>query len=332
VKVLAALVLVALVAGAVVSAQPTGQGITIAILDSGVDGNHPELAGRVERISFAPVAPGLPIDIGGLAATDPNGQGTAVASLAAGTEHGLAPGARILDLQVSPATTGTTLDPAAEGAAIEAMDYLLQDPARARVVLLSFAMRGVSAAGAATLASQAERLADHGVVVLVPASARLSELHTSGHVVTVGAPDCPASSGRQSGDGVVRKPDLVAPASNLRAAAPGTPVNDGPGTTVSGTAFAAAQVAGAAALMLEARDLPGDAATSILRTSSEDLGDPGADDCNGFGRLDPAAAVAAAEAWVDPQEQFPTKPQPSPAALLVGGAIAAALLLRRRRA
>lgn len=328
----AALVLVALLASSMPAQAQDGEGITIAVLDSGVDGNHPELAGRVERISFAPVAPGLPIDIGGFAATDPHGQGTAVASLAAGTQHGLAPSARILDLQVSPQYTGTAIDPAAEGAAIDAMDYLLQDPARAKVVILSFAMRGVSSAGAETLASQAERLAERGVVVIVPAASRLSELHTSGHVLTIGAPDCPASSGRQSGADAVRKPDLVAPASNLAAAAPGTPTNDGPSTTVSGTAFAAAQVAGAAALMLDARDLPVDAATSILRTSSEDLGEPGADDCNGFGRLDPPAAVDAAVAWVDPQEQFPTKPQPSLPVVLVAAALAVALLVRRRRA
>jgi thermitase len=326
------LLLLGLVAAAPpADAQATGEGITVAILDSGVDGEHPELAGRVQRISFAPVAPGLPVDVGSLSSTDPNGQGTAVASIVAGATVGLAPQALILDLQVSPSYTGTTVDRTAEAAAIEAMDYLLQDPSRADVVLLSFASRGVSSAGAQTLASQAERLADEGVVVLVPSAPSMSALHASAAVLTVAAPDCPGGSARQSGDDQVRKPDLVAPASNLRAAAPGTPLNPGPTATVSGTPYAAAQAAGAAALVLDARSgLPSDATAAILRDSSADIGDPGVDDCNGFGLLSPEAAVQMAEAWSDPLERFPTKPTPSPVGLAFLGLAAAAVLARRR--
>lgn len=310
--------------------QASGEDMTVAILDSGVDGQHPELAGRVERVSFAPLVD-LPVDVAAIVSNDPEGQGTAVASLVAGTTLGLAPRAGILDLQVSPSYTGTALDPVAEQAAIDALDFLLRSPGRAQVVVLSFASQGASAAGAATLASQAERLTDKGVLVIVPASPNLSAVHASPAVLTIGAPDCPPSSGRQSGPDQVRKPDLVAPASNLRAAAPGTLANAGPTTTVSGTAFAAAQVAAAAALMLDERQgLPIDALAAILRNSAEDRGDPGPDDCNGFGLLTPGAAVLAAATWVDPLEQYPTKPTPAPAWLGLGGLLAVAVLLRRR--
>ena len=322
----------ALLAAPPAAAQATGEGIVVAVLDSGIDSQHPELAGRVERVSFAPVAPGLPLDVGGLASEDPNGQGTAVASLVAGRTLGVAPGARILDLQVSPGTTGTTLDPVAEQAAIDAMDYLLQDPGRADVVVLSFAMRGLSTAGAGTLASQAAELTEAGVLVVVPASPSLSRLHGSASVLTIGAPDCPASSGRQSGDAQARKPDLVAPASNLRAAAPGTPANQAPTTTVSGTAFAAAQVAGAAALVLDAQGMPVDATASILRDSATDLGEPGADDCNGFGLLSPEGAVGLAQTWVDPLEQYPTKSSPAAPWLAGLAGLLAVAALRRRAA
>jgi subtilisin family serine protease len=329
VRLLAGLIILGLVAAALpAQAAPSGQGVSVAVLDSGVDGNHPELRGRVERVYSPPFAPGIPLGPSQLLA-DPNGQGTAVASLIAGTTLGVAPQARILDLQVSATYTGTALDPAAEASAIEAMDYLLQHPERAQVAILSFASRGVSTAGAETLASQAKQLSEKGVLVIVPASPSLSALHASPAVLTVGAPNC--GSGHQSGEAQPRKPDLVATSDNLRAAQPGTPTNAGPTASVSGTAYAAALAAGAAALMLDAHHgLPVDASASILRDSSADLGDPGPDDCNGFGLLSPQGAVAATDSWVDPQTVYPTKPTPAPLWLAVLGLGAAAAVMRRR--
>jgi len=79
----------------------TGGGITVAVLDSGVDGNHPQLAGRV--------LPGRDFlyTKGGPANRDCVGHGTAVASIIAarGAEgtgfRGMAPDARILPMAVS---------------------------------------------------------------------------------------------------------------------------------------------------------------------------------------------------------------------------------------
>jgi subtilisin family serine protease len=336
VRLAASLLLLGLVATAwPASAAPTGEGIVVAVLDSGVDGEHPSLAGRVDHLSFQPIAPGVPLAPGS-ALADPNGQGTAVASIIAGTQDlGLAPQARILDLQVSARYTGTTLDPAAEQAAIDAMDYLLTNPSRAQVAILSFASRGVSAAGAQTLAEQAQGLRDAGVLVIVPSAATSSALHGDASVVTVAGTDCPAGAQQAAADRA-RKPDLVAEHANVRAAQAASTTNpSGGGTaTFTGTAFAAAKVAGAAALMFDARDgLPVDATAALLRDTAADVGTPGIDQCNGFGLLVPTAAVAGAEAWSDPLLKYPTKPTPGPAALgaLLAIGLGAVLASRRRR-
>ncbi|MGW7005464.1 type VII secretion-associated serine protease mycosin [Streptomyces sp. NPDC054933] len=77
----------------------TGSGVTVAVVDSGVDAAAPELSGRV--------LPGKDFEsAGGDAHQDPDGHGTDMATLIAGDGNsgngvmGLAPGARILPLRV----------------------------------------------------------------------------------------------------------------------------------------------------------------------------------------------------------------------------------------
>ncbi|WP_344627076.1 type VII secretion-associated serine protease mycosin [Kitasatospora arboriphila] len=78
----------------------TGQGITVAVIDGGVNAAHPDLAGQV--------LPGK--DFTGTGNTsDSTGHGTGMASIIAGTgkglggkgEYGLAPGAKILPIKVN---------------------------------------------------------------------------------------------------------------------------------------------------------------------------------------------------------------------------------------
>lgn len=70
-----------------------GAGIGVAVIDSGVDDTHPELAGRV-------VAQGDYTGTTGDGTIDGTGHGTAVASIVAGTSGGMAPGASIWALKV----------------------------------------------------------------------------------------------------------------------------------------------------------------------------------------------------------------------------------------
>lgn len=78
----------------------TGAGVTVAVIDSGVDRRHPQLRGRVlDGADF--------LDPGGDGTRDCAGHGTGVASIIAAGEdagvafRGLAPGVRILPVRVS---------------------------------------------------------------------------------------------------------------------------------------------------------------------------------------------------------------------------------------
>ncbi|MGC5017171.1 type VII secretion-associated serine protease mycosin [Micromonospora sp. DT47] len=78
----------------------SGAGMTVAVIDSGVDRRHPQLRGRVlDGADF--------LDPGGDGTRDCAGHGTGVASIIAAAEgpgvafQGLAPGARILPVRVS---------------------------------------------------------------------------------------------------------------------------------------------------------------------------------------------------------------------------------------
>lgn len=312
--------------------DPDGTGITIAVVDSGVDSTHPELSGRVTRQSFAePSVPGLPLPgVDTPVAEDPDGQGTAVASMAAGRSLGVAPGARILDLQVSAKYTPQEagLNPQTEAAAIEAMDALLRDPARARVVVLSFAENGVSDEGGRTLAAQANSLRDDGVLVIVPTGPASNPLAADASVLTVAGDACPAALGS------TLKPDLVAPSTGRTVATPATSTAAGGTGTMSGTALAAAQVAGAAALLFDLdENLPVDAVAAFLRDAATDQDETGPDTCSGFGELNTTSALAWARMWNDPLASSGTRDSPAPglALLLVGLAVAAVASRRWKR-
>ncbi|WP_329128049.1 type VII secretion-associated serine protease mycosin [Streptomyces sp. NBC_01465] len=83
--------------------QSKGQGVTVAVVDTGVDGSHPDLTGQV--------LPGKDfLSAGGSAHRDLDGHGTSLASEIAGHGHGahhadgvmgLAPAAKILPLRIS---------------------------------------------------------------------------------------------------------------------------------------------------------------------------------------------------------------------------------------
>lgn len=82
--------------------ESQGQGVTVAVVDTGVDGRHPDLTGQVLK--------GKDVTGGGDAQNDTDGHGTGMASLIAGHGHGtsnasgvigLAPKAKILPIKAA---------------------------------------------------------------------------------------------------------------------------------------------------------------------------------------------------------------------------------------
>ncbi|MFG2054018.1 type VII secretion-associated serine protease mycosin [Micromonospora sp. NPDC048930] len=262
-----------------------GAGVVVAVIDSGVDRTHPQLAGRVlDGADF--------LDPGGDGTRDCAGHGTGVASIiAAGTRpgvafRGLAPGARILPVRVSEQQvvegreSGRTVDAAGFARAVRwAVDH------DADVLNLSVVLYADHPAVRAAIADAVRR----DVVVVAAAG----NLHDSGDPRPYPAAyDGVLGVGAIGADGV-RAPfsqtgpyvDLVAPGSDVLMAAPGQGHQ-----RAEGTSYATPFVAATAALLRQYR--PELSAAEVARriVAGADPA-PGRGDGYGAGVLNPYRAV-----------------------------------------
>lgn len=273
----------------------SGAGVSVAVLDTGVDATHPDLAGRVaaeRNFTDDPIVDG-------------NGHGTHVASLVAGSgaaaggaRKGVAFGARLL--------SGKVLDDSGQGsfsAVIAGMQWAADSGAR--VVNLSLGS-GAPSTGLDPLSLAVNALtASHGVLFVAsagntgPGSGTVGAPGAADAALAVGAVDSRdrvasfSSRGPRLGDYAV-KPDLVAPGVDIIAArASGTSFGEPVGAyyaRASGTSMAAPQVAGAAALLAQRR--PGWTAAMLKAVLvGTAFPSPGGVFDRGAGRLDLAPAI-----------------------------------------
>ncbi len=281
-----------------------GEGVKVAVLDTGVDQTHPDLAGRVSETANFTESP---------TTGDPFGHGTHVASIAGGSgaasggqRQGVAPRSDLLVGKVlgddgsgseSQVIAGMEWA-AAEGARVVSMS-LSSNEASDGTDAMSQAVERLSATTPALFVIAAGNNGRQGASTVASPGAATSAL-TVGAVDRQDATADFSSRGPRVGDGAV-KPDVTAPGVGIVAArAAGTTegdVVDQYYVAYSGTSMATPHVAGAAALVAQRHpDWSGrrikDALVSTARTVT------GARVTEqGGGRVDvPAAALGAVTA------------------------------------
>jgi subtilisin family serine protease len=256
----------------------TGAGVRVAVLDSGVDAEHPDLAPRiVESKSFVP----------GETVTDRGGHGTHTASTIAGTgaasdgkERGVAPEADLL--------IGKVLNDKGFGRdswIIAGMEWAARTE-HAKVINMSLGTASLHAQNDPLSIAVNELTAETGALFVVAAGNEgkngaytVTSPGTADAALTVGAVDSSnaladfSSTGpRQLDDGL--KPDITAPGVGVRAARSQYlwDTEDGYYTEMGGTSMAAPHVAGAAVLLAQkhpewtAQDLKSALMSTSMRT------------------------------------------------------------------
>ncbi len=302
-------------AGQLAAAGDTGQGVTVAVLDTGID-PLPDFAGRL---------------IGGVDLTNANnpyqdsfGHGTFVAGLIAGNGassngqySGEAPGANLVSIKVAGADGTTHL-----GTLISGLQWAVdhQSTYGINVLNISLGFQPTKSTVSNPLDQAVEAVWNAGITVVVsagnagPFNGTILSPGDDPLVITVGALDDMggtsvsademndfSSAGPTSPDGWI-KPDLVTSGrSVVSLAAPGSTIyNNHPSARIgtanfvgSGTSFSAAITSGAAALVLAANPglSPNQVKARLLaNTSPGPVGNPFVD---GHGALDALGAATS---------------------------------------
>lgn len=285
-----------------------GSGTTVAVLDTGVDAGHPDLAGKIAiNRSFVPGEE-----------TDGHGHGTHVAATVAGSgagsdgsRKGVAPGAKL--------AIGKVLNNEGSGdssAIIAGMEWAVGE-AKAKIVSMSIG--GDPTDGTDVLSQAVNELSEStGALFVIAAGNAGPEKETVGapgaaaSALTVAATDKSdalanfSSRGPRVNDGAL-KPDIAAPGVDIVAARAagtglGTPVDD-LYTTLSGTSMATPHVAGAAAILAQEHpDWRGERLKAALMSTAKDAGHTVYQ--QGAGRVDVARAVSQKVTATTPNADF----------------------------
>jgi subtilisin family serine protease len=219
--------------------RATGAGVTVYVLDTGIDTAHPEFDGRA-RSAFNAVD---------ASTGDCDGHGTVVAGIAASRLHGVAPQAQVRSVKVLDCNGVGTLSSLLSG-----IDWVARNAQRPAVAVMSWSFGRSDA-----LAAAVQALVDGGVFVATSAG-------------NTGADDCTALPRAVPGVTVVAgstRDDRRAPTSSTGACvdvyAPGASIMSttlkGGVESWSGTSMAAPHVAGVAALY---KQVHGDAPSAAV--------------------------------------------------------------------
>ncbi|MCB1770246.1 MAG: S8 family serine peptidase [Candidatus Competibacteraceae bacterium] len=273
-----------------------GSNITIAILDTGVDANHPDLAVKLVA--------GWNSVSNTTDTADIQGHGTKVAGTAAATTNnsigvaGVAGAARIMPIRITNDPSGYAYWSDIANGLAWAADH------GAQVANISY-----EATGSSSIASAAQYLQNKGGVTVVAAgnSSTNPGYSDSPYMISVSATD--SSDAKASWSNYGYFVDVAAPGVSIW-----TTTNGGGYSAVSGTSFASPVTAGVVALMKAAN--PGLSPSSledILKNTADDLGSAGWDTYYGYGRVNAASAVQTAMQTQNIDSQAPNVSITSPA-------------------
>lgn len=262
----------------------TGGPIVIAVIDTGVDANHPELAGRVLS--------GFNAITGSPNASDDNGHGTAVAGIIAASGDngegiaGLCWGCVILPIKAC-LSNGRCRD----SSVISAIRWATDNGAR----IINLSLGGSSPSPAL---QEAVRYAnERGVLIVAASGNERAEGNTPNYPAAYAEALAVGATGysdevtgfSNTGDFI----DLVAPGIDIATTIPGNGY-----ALATGTSFASPFVSGAAALIMTLRpDLSNSDVRCVLAISADDRGAPGRDSEYGYGRLNVLTALQTATTY-----------------------------------
>ena len=273
----------------------TGEGVKVAVLDTGIDVNHPDLKDQIDATaSFVP----------GEAITDVNGHGTHVAGTIVGTGgasggdyKGVAPDADLIVGKVLGGEEGYGLD----SWIIAGMEWAAQQGAD--VVNMSLG-DSYPTDGSDPMSQTVDALsAQYGTLFVIAAgNAGPETISTPGaaaSALTVAATDKQDNLAYFSSTGPLAfsggmKPDIAAPGVDITAARSQEMTDGGEGLyrTISGTSMATPHVVGAAAILAEQHpDWTGAQLKEHLTSTAKGLADWYSPYEVGTGRLDVAAAI-----------------------------------------
>jgi membrane-anchored mycosin MYCP len=264
-----------------------GQGVTVAVLDSGVSRAHPKLADQV--------LPGTDfVKPGGAGDCDDDGHGTLVAGIIAARDskeapfYGIAPDARILPVRVLPNSQKST-DPTLPARVSQAIRYAVD--AGAKVINMSLVTEGTPEVAAAVAYA-----VSHDVVIVAAAGneggaqQRDQPVYPAAYEGVIGVAGIDQNGKHVATSNVGDYVDVAAPGFAIEGPAP-----RGRGYVLDqqgGTSFAAAYVSGVAALVRSSA--PGLSASDVIRRIELTADPPseGRNDEVGYGVVNPYRAVA----------------------------------------
>jgi Subtilase family len=251
-----------------------GANVTIAVIDSGIDARHPELANAVADSFDA---------LGSKEGPHVHGTGIAGAIVAHARLMGSAPQARILGIRAFAAAPNGAQS--TSFVILKALNYAAEHGAQ--IINMSFA-------------GPKDPLIERGIAAT--AARGILMVAASGNAGAKSLPLYPAANANVIAVSATDAQDKLFIASNrggyIAISAPGVdiflPAPDEKYQITSGTSFSAAYISGLAALILERNPaLKPDEVRAILMKTARDLGDPGRDDLFGAGAADAFAAVSA---------------------------------------